>query len=283
MHYAKTKKLNRQMIVICILGIIIVWLMTIIFIGAFALPDDGINTMKKNEPEIKFNTQLIDTGVLKKSLEIAQPTATPEIQTMEVVNTQHRESIINTKVNSFVTSKTLHSTDIVAVKPIYDSDGKLFISSRSESMCLDIRTPSNWTEDDFYSILNQEMYDLVPVAIRLEKELGINAVYIIAVGANETGWGKYMAGKYNYFNWTNDAVYHFDFASIEEFSDFSLDTYREYYTDNSFYEAKLGFIPEHITPEVVNVKYALNKDNTTNWQWSNVVSEIMSDLCARRK
>lgn len=194
----------------------------------------------------------------------------------------NRSDVIESKVGSFTTNKSLSNSDIKQVEPVYDVDGKLLIDSRAEAICLDIRTVSNWTADDFYSILNSEMHSLVPVAIEMERQLGINAVYIIAVGANETGWGKYMAGNNNYFNWTNDGIDHFDFNSIEEFADFSIDTYRDYYVHEDFYNGKLGFVPSCITPEVVNTKYALNSDGTTNWQWSNTVCDIMSSLSARR-
>lgn len=117
----------------------------------------------------------------------------------------------------------------------------------------------------------------------MERQLGINAVYIIAVGANETGWGKYMAGNNNYFNWTNDGIDHFDFNSIEEFADFSIDTYQRLLCTRGFLQWKGGFCSQScITPEVVNTKYALNNDGTTNWQWSNTVCDIMSSLSARR-
>lgn len=206
------------------------------------------------------------------------------IQALEntVDTNDNRSDVIESKVGSFTTNKSLSNSDIKQVEPVYSEDGKLLIDSRAEAICLDIRTVSNWTADDFYSILNSEMHSLVPVAIEMEKQLGINAVYIIAVGANETGWGKYMAGNNNYFNWTNDGIDHFDFNSIEEFADFSIDTYRDYYVHEDFYSGKLGFVPSCITPEVVNTKYALNSDGTTNWQWSNTVCDIMSSLSARR-
>ena len=89
-------------------------------------------------------------------------------------------------MNKFVQTKTLTNEDVYSVKPIYNEQNKMVINSRSEAMCLDIRNKSNWTADDFYKVLNEEMYDLVPVAIKMEDELGVNAIYIIAVGANET-------------------------------------------------------------------------------------------------
>lgn len=228
-----------------------------------------------HEVEVEPVAQVVET----------EPVVENTSETLNITLVQYsqgsREDIIKSKVNAFVTSKTLSAADIKSVEPRYDSQGKMFIGSRAEAMCLDIRNRSYWTADDFYSILKEDMYDLVPVAIKMEEELGINALYIIAVGANETGWGRYMAGDYNYFNWTNNGINHFDFDSIESFTEFSLKTYENHYVHEDFYSGKLGFIPEHITPEVVNVKYAINLGGGTNWQWSNVVCDIMRTLCSR--
>lgn len=268
-------------------------LLILLFLKTFATTDIMI---KNSQVDVKtthgqlFNASrkltgsedsLIDTRVGNEATQLAI-----QFNTMQYNNEQEqlamRASIIDTKRNSFVLTKTLNEQSIVMVEPLYGIDNKQVIERRSESMCLDIRTRSNWTYEDFDAVLNEEMKDLIPVALRLEEEVGINALYIIAVGANETGWGKYMAGRYNYFNWTNDGVDHFDFEALEKFSDFSVKTYRDNYVNETFYEGKLGFVPEHITLEVVNVKYAINPDKTTNWQWSNVVAEIMSNISDRR-
>ena len=203
-----------------------------------------------------------------------------DISEAKTIN-DNRDELINKKVNKFVQSKTLSKEDIYSVDPVYNDQNKMVISCRAEAMCLDIRNKSNWTADDFYKVLNPEMYDLVPVAIKMENELGINAIYIVAVGANETGWGKYFSGKYNYFNWTFDGKDHFNFNSIDAFANSSIDRYTKYYMHEEDYVNKLGFTPSCITPEVVNTKYALYLNGETNWQWSNVVSEIMSMLSTR--
>ena len=194
---------------------------------------------------------------------------------------ENRDKFVEQKVNKFVQTKTLTSEDVYSVEPIYNEQNKMVINSRSEAMCLDIRNKSNWTADDFYKVLNEEMYDLVPVAIKMEDELGVNAIYIIAVGANETGWGKHLVGRYNYFNWTFDGINHFNFNSIDDFAKSSIERYSKYYMNESDYANKLGFTPNCITTEVINTKYAIHLSGGTNWQWSNVVSEIMSMLSAR--
>lgn len=201
--------------------------------------------------------------------------------TYHFTDEENRDELIERKANKFVKKKTLTNDEVYSVKPIYNDQNKMVIGSRAEAMCLDIRNKSNWTADDFYKVLNKEMYDLVPVAIKMEDELGINAIYIIAVGANETGWGKHLVGRYNYFNWTFDGINHFNFASIDDFANSSIDRYSKYYMNESDFVSKLGFTPNCITPEVINTKYAMYLNGETNWQWSNVVSEIMSMLSAR--
>lgn len=159
---------------------------------------------------------------------------------------------------------------------------KMVIKTSKEARDIDITTPSNWTADDFELIVNKEIKPLIPVAIRMEEELGVNALYLMAVGINETGWGRKMSGRYNYFNWSNDGRRYFGFDSMQHFSDFSTQRYRESYTRPEYYTKKLGKTPDKITIEVVNVIYAVNHDGSTNWQWTKTVSDVMRLLSDRR-
>lgn len=147
----------------------------------------------------------------------------------------------------------------------------------------DIRTPSNWEVDDFKAVINKELYPLIEPAIRIEEELGINAVYLIAVGATETLWGKELAGKHNYFNWSTDGKYYYNFENIASFSDYSLKRYRDSFSQTSFYAkedkiTKEMITPQYITIPVVNSKYAINGDKTINTAWGNLVCELLDSL-----
>ena len=297
----KIKKVNINVVTAVILGLVIIALSSVFFIEGFAT-DETINeeysVVSVSEPKICESTFNIVTEAAytpENAYENLEVTTGEPVEIVEILEEDtfreavidldipewtedERAWIIHCKKGDRVDSKTINKADVRVIEPKYIDEGKLVIKSAAEAMCLDIRTKSNWTADDFYNMLNEEMYNLVPLAIQMEKELGVNALYTIAVGANETGWGRHMVGKNNYFNWTHDGVYHFKYDSVNEFNEYSIERYEKYYTDESFFSKKLGFTPEFITPEVVNVKYAINPGGGTNWNWSNTVTQIMCDL-----
>lgn len=171
-------------------------------------------------------------------------------------------------------------------QPKYDAAGKLVISSMDEAYELDIRTPSNWEREDFIAIVNEELYPLVGKAIKMEKLTGINAVYIVAVGCIETDYGRQLAGKHNYFNWSTDGVYHYNFENMDEFYRYSMYKYMSNYTDAEFYrtyEDIVGEYPETINIKVVNTAYAHYGNGRINWLWSEVLGEVMTTLSSKRQ
>ena len=297
----KIKKVNTSILTATLLGLVIIGLVSVFFIEGFASSEttetEDIYVVSISEPKIANRETFEIVGAAAYAadaafeIEAGEPVEIFEECEAEVVEESvtidldipewtedERAWIIHCKKGDRVDSKTIERADVRVIEPKYNEDGKLVVKSAAEAMCLDIRTKSNWTADDFYGMLNEEMYNLVPLAIQMEKELGVNALYTIAVGANETGWGRHMAGKNNYFNWTNDGVYHFNYDNVDEFNEYSIERYKKYYTDEAFFSKKLGFTPEFITPEVVNVKYALHSGGGTNWNWSNTVTQIMCDL-----
>ena len=255
----------------------------------YSLSDESFEAFKEGTLTKSYNVKNIkplptDINLINQQVELMVMMASPEdmfTATSRFVDTkleQQQADTINDKKDAFVDQKVLREGDINLINPSYCSKNKMIVSSKEEAMLLDIRHRSNWTAQDFYKIVNEEMYGLVDVAISLEEAVGVNAIYTVAVGAAETGWGKHMAGRYNYFNWTNDAINHFNFETLSEFEQFSISAYSKNYIHESFYASKLGFTPMGITPEVVNVRYAINTNGTVNWNWSNKVCEIMNRL-----
>lgn len=171
-------------------------------------------------------------------------------------------------------------------QPKYDAASKLVISSMSEAYELDIRTPSNWEREDFIAIVNEELYPLVDKAVKMEKLTGINAVYLVAVGCIETDYGRQLVGKHNYFNWSTDGVYHYNFENMDEFYRYSMYKYMSNYTDDEFYrtyEDIVGEYPETINIKVVNTAYAHYGNGRINWLWSEVLGEVMATLSSKRQ
>lgn len=150
---------------------------------------------------------------------------------------------------------------------------------------IDIQTRSYWTAEDFSAVVPDTLKPLIPTVIRMEEEKGINAVYLMAVGANEVGWGRKLTGQYNYFNWSIDGVKSLDFGSMEEFTEYSLRGYDKF-LNPSYFKGKIddkGTIPDKITVKVVNTGYAFNADGSVNWNWSEVVCKIIGELTNKKK
>ena len=165
------------------------------------------------------------------------------------------------------------------------SGTKMVISSYDEAKDTNILSRSNWTYDDFDKIVPSTMKPLINIALRMENEKGVNALYLMAVGANETGWGNKMSGNYNYFNWSRNGIKSLDFSSLENFSDYSTEHY-DVFTTPSNYTKKLGYTPTKITPPIVNILYAVNLDgdgsSSTNTEWTTTVCKIMTELSNKR-
>lgn len=187
----------------------------------------------------------------------------------------YKQSMIDTFVNA---EKQQELKELRSEYPnaTYDDYGKLVVGSYDVAANLDIRTKSNWTVEDFQIVCrNPEIQALLPVAVRIEQETGTNALYLVSVAICETGWGKHMAGSYNYFNWSSHGVQ--SFASIDAFADYSVDRYASKYTKESTYGTSL------ITPRVVNRIYAINGDGSVNWNWSEHVCSMMAQLSNARQ
>ncbi|MEM4385921.1 MAG: glucosaminidase domain-containing protein [Candidatus Anstonellales archaeon] len=156
---------------------------------------------------------------------------------------------------------------------------KLSVNSYEEGSKLDIRVKSNWEYNDFKAVVNEEMYPLIPVVIKMEKEVGVNALYLMAVAINETGWGKKFSGKNNYFNWTPDAKRYYNFDDMNELYEFSARQYKNKYLKYDFYDIK----QDRISIELVNTRYAILEDGTPNKEWADTVIKVMVMLSKRLK
>ena len=158
------------------------------------------------------------------------------------------------------------------------------ISYAENDYNINIQSKSYWTREDFEAVLPDSLKPVIDTAIRMEEEQGINALYLVSVAANETGWGTKMSGNHNYFNWSIDGVKSLDFESMEEFTSYSMRGYKKFLKPE-YYAGKLddqGTIPDVITVKVVNTGYAFNPDKSVNWTWSEVVCKIIKQLTEKR-
>lgn len=180
------------------------------------------------------------------------------------------------------TSERIEEVERNSIQSNLESFEKVVIASVKEAREYEIWTRSYWTKEDFEAIIPDTLKGMIPVALEMEEEIGVSAIYLLAVAANETGWGRYMAGRYNYYNWSNDGRKYFDFSSLEEFKEFSIGAYLRGYSEPEHFKKSYGRVPDKITVEVVNTKYAPHLSGGTNWIWTDTVSKIMKSLSDKR-
>lgn len=181
---------------------------------------------------------------------------------------------------------TLEKTEIESGEPAADTEAaigateeeKVLFASIQEAMELDIRTPSNWSQEELEQVVGPHLQDLVPMALEIEEETGVNAVYLLSVAATETLWGKELAGENNYFNWSTTGEVYYPFETVDELGEYTMRQYKNKYTNPDFYMERVEGLAE--TPEVIDISlvnrvYAKNNDGSCNTQWKKVLAEVM--------
>ena len=129
----------------------------------------------------------------------------------------------------------------------------------------------------YYDILPQTMYPLVDTVCYLEETQDISSMFLLAVAAVETGWGKsfYEPDNNNWFNWTTDTITYQHFESAEDCVLYTGEKFEERFFNPEFYANYNQTMDAVFTVGEVNTRYALNPDMSVNWAWTDVVCEIM--------
>ena len=136
------------------------------------------------------------------------------------------------------------------------SGAEVFALERDD---FDPAAPCNLSEKELSMGLLGELSYYAGEFIDAEKKYGVNAVFLAAVAALESGWGRYCFRPNNIFGWSGK-----DFESKEECIDFVASKIKEYYLseDGKYYNGK--------TVEGINVCY------NGNDFWAEKVKEIMA-------
>ena len=135
---------------------------------------------------------------------------------------------------------------------------EVFAFSGKKAAELDLTTPCGYSAKELSSGLLGELSAFGEEFIAAEEKYGVNAIFLAAVAALESGWGKYCFRPNNIFGWSGK-----DFESKEECIDFVASKIAEHYLseDGKYYHGK--------TISGVNVCY-----NGTDF-WKNKVAGIM--------
>ena len=139
------------------------------------------------------------------------------------------------------------------------SGTEIFAISKEEASETDLTSPCGFSPDELSRGLLGELSSLAENFIAAEEKYGVNALFLSAVAALESGWGKYCFRPNNIFGWSGK-----DFESKEECIDFVASKIAEHYLseDGKYYNGK--------TVSGVNVFY------NGNLFWEEKISGIMS-------
>lgn len=129
------------------------------------------------------------------------------------------------------------------------------------------------TVDEEYRYYNADelakglLYDLVPLApyfIEAQETYGIDAVFLAAIAAEESGWGRYQFRKNNIFGFENC-----DFDSVEHCIDYAANWLRtQYLTPGALYYEGVGVAD-------------INKHYNSRKTWEDNVGAIMGQIVNR--
>ncbi len=139
-----------------------------------------------------------------------------------------------------------------------------FAYTDSDLALLDLSEKSGVSSEELSLGLSGELVNFAQDFVDAEEKYGVNSVFLCAVAAFESGWGKYCFRKNNIFGWNGK-----DFETISECIDFVASRIAMHYLseDGKYYHGK--------TVSGVNTCY-----NGTEL-WENKIIGIMSMINRR--
>ena len=144
------------------------------------------------------------------------------------------------------------------------SGTEAFAFSGTEKGSFDLTTKSGFSAEELSKGLLGELSSFSEDFIAAEEKYGVNAIFLCAVAALESGWGRYCFRPNNIFGWSGK-----DFSTKDECIDFVASKIAEHYLSEGgkYYNGK--------TLSGVNVCY------NGNAFWEEKVSEIMAMILRR--
>ena len=144
------------------------------------------------------------------------------------------------------------------------SGTKVFAISKTEALGTDLTIPCGYSANELSKGLSGELYFLAEDFFAAEEKYGVNALFLCAVAALESGWGRYCFRPNNIFGWSGK-----DFENKAECVDFVSSKIAEHYLsdEGKYYNGK--------NLSGVNVCY------NGNVFWETKVAEIMAMISGR--
>lgn len=131
----------------------------------------------------------------------------------------------------------------------------------SEAAEMDLRTPSDLTADELRNGLKKDLVDLAEDFVAAEERYGVNAVFLAALAAFESGWGRHCFRENNIFGWGRKS-----FETKSECVDFVASKIAQHYLseDGKYYHG-------------MNL-YGVNRSYNGSDVWLENVAAIMSKI-----
>lgn len=144
------------------------------------------------------------------------------------------------------------------------SGTQVFAIGKTEALETDLTTPCGYSAAELSKGLSGELFLLAEEFFAAEEKYGVNALFLCAVAALESGWGRYCFRQNNIFGWSGK-----DFENKAECVDFVSSKIAEHYlsSEGKYYNGK--------TLSGVNVCY------NGNVFWETKVAEIMAMISGR--
>lgn len=82
------------------------------------------------------------------------------------------------------------------------SAAECFALTASEAAAIDLTEPSGFSAEELSAGLRGELVPLAADFVAAEREYGVNAVFLAALAAHESGWGRHCFLPENIFGWS---------------------------------------------------------------------------------
>lgn len=142
--------------------------------------------------------------------------------------------------------------------------------------------PSNIDVDTLkYLLKDTKLYSLAPTYVQIEKEYGINALFIVGISALESGWGTSKRAVEDN-NLTGFGVYHDNSKGLnaQTKEDNLVITAK---TLKNSYLSVGGNLYTGVTINDVNAKYCIGYDGLPDFNWSLKINTIVEKLLSQLK
>ena len=148
---------------------------------------------------------------------------------------------------------------IIIIIPLALSKTEAFAMTKEEALSYVLTEKSEYSPEELSKGLCWELISLSDDFIHAEQKYGVNAVFLAAVAALESGWGRYCFKENNIFGWSGKS-----FESKAECIDFVASKIAEHYLseEGKYYNGK--------TLSGVNICY------NGNGFWEEKIAEIMA-------